>query len=495
MRRAIAQVALITLIGQGFGLVREIVYAAYFGVSHEFDVLNISLNAISSVATALAAVPLFVIPWLISAKEHRQDERFAQILTSIILCLGVVAVPLVLVVELFPQAVLAALAPGLSSGGNGEQLAVLTLRVMTPQILVYTLTYVTKALANMYASYTVVAAESIITNLAIIGVVMLGQRFAPSGGIMYVVAGYYAGLFIYCGLCLAAVVKRSGTAALRWSFDPAVTADLAKGVVAFSLATLMAYLTPVLFYRFASTTGVGSVSVLSYASRILTVSMGTITNSIMLVYFPRVTGELSEGKLNSVVQGLYRLTGALYSMSLLVALALVCFGQELVSLLYVKGSFKRESGELLYSLFPYYIPWLIFFPITTVLHQLFMGAKRYWLIFGIDLTAAVAVCALGALFADHGVRGVTLLISLHRAFVALLMITLVSRFLQFGPTAYLRAVVRPTVIFAIWMAPVAYGYMYDRAVLIAATAGAAATLAWNAYGQYFRRLHVGAALL
>lgn len=484
MRRAIAQVALITLIGQAFGLIREIVYAAYFGVSREFDVLNISLNAISSVATALAAVPLFVIPWLISAKDHGQNERFAQILTSILLCLGVVALPTVVVVELFPGTVLGAIAPGIPAKSDSGELAVFILRAMTPQILLYALTYVAKALANMYASYTVVAAESIITNLAIIGVVILGHRLAPSLGVMYVVAGYYVGLTLYCGLCLAAVIRRRGATWLKWRFDRTLTGELARAVVGFSLATLVAYVTPVLFYRFASTTGVGNVSVLSYASRILTVSMGTITNSIMLVYFPRATGELAEGRRSNVVHGLQRLTGALYSMSLLVATVLVCYGEELVSVLYVKGSFKRESAELLCSLFPFYVPWLIFYPITTVLHQLLMGAKRYWTIFSVDFFAAILVCLLGYAFASYGVRGVTLMISMHRTVVALLLMILVTRALQFSPNAYLRSLVRPTVIFGLALAPIVYGYLLDKALLLIAVVGLAALLMWNVYGQY-----------
>jgi putative peptidoglycan lipid II flippase len=494
LRRAIAQVTLITLIGQVFGLVREIVYAAYFGVSHEFDVLNVSLNAISSVATALASIPLFVIPWLTSARASRQEERFAQILTSIVLCLAVVAVPTVMLVEIFPNRVLAIIAPGVSSLGDSQDLGVLTLRVMTPQILLYTLTYVTKALANMYASYMVVATESIITNLAIIGVVVLGHKLAPSGGILYVVAGYYVGLTAYCCLCFMAVVKRHGSDTLKWSFNAAVTTDLARGVLGFSLATLVAYLTPVIFYRFASTTGVGGVSVVSYASRILTVSIGTVTSSVMLVYFPRVTRELSEGKQRSVATGLYRLTGALYSMSLFVSVVLVAFGKDLVSVLYVKGSFKKESAELLCSLFPYYVPWILSYPITTVFHYVFMGAKRYSLILGVELLCAILACAVGNLFASHGVRGVSLLISTHRVGIAVLLVVLASRFVPFTLSAYLRALMRPTAILALWLTPIAYGYVFDRSVLFISALGAAAMLLWNAYGQYLRPVQAPGAL-
>jgi putative peptidoglycan lipid II flippase len=493
LKRAITQVALITLIGQGFGLIREIVYASHFGLSREFDVLNISLNAISSVATALAAVPLFVIPWLTSAKALQQHERFAQILTSIVLCLAVVALPTVLIVELFTAQVLAIIAPGIAPSGASHDLAVLTLRVMTPQIVLYTLTYVIKALANMYGSYFVVAAESIITNLAIIGVVVVGQRLAPAGGIMYVVAGYYAGLVAYCGACLVAVMRRG--VSLRWKFDAAVTGELARGVLGFSMATLVVYLTPVIFYRFASTTGVGSVSALSYAARILTVSIGTITSSVMLVYFPRFTAQIAQGQQRSLGESLYRLTGALYSMGLLVAVILVAFGEQLVSVLYVKGSFKKESAELLVSLFPYYALWMLVYPISTVLHHVFMGAKRYLRILSIDLVAALLVCSVGNLFATRGgVQGVALLISAHRAFVTLVMLVVVSRFVSFGPVACLQSLLRPTGILALWLAPIVYGYYFDKGVLLFSVLGVAASLVWNAYGQYFRPLRTGDAL-
>ena len=492
MKRAITQVALITLIGQGFGLIREIVYAAYFGVSHEFDVLNVSLNAISSVATALAAVPLFVIPWLTSAKASGREDRFSQILTAIVLCLGVVAVPTVMLVELSPKLVLATIAPGIPTTGARSDLALLTLRAMTPQILLYTLTYVAKALANLYRSYTVVAAESIITNLGIIAVVVLGHRLAPGGGIMYVIAGYYVGLVAYCGLCLIAAVRRG--VSLQWRFDAAVTGELARSVVGFSLATLVVYLTPIIFYRFASTTGVGSISALSYASRILTVSIGTITSSVMLVYFPRFTAALAAGKRDSVGTELYRVTGALYSLSLIAAVLLVVYGEQLVSVLYVKGSFKKEAAELLVSLFPYYVPWMLFYPISTVLHHMFMAAKRYLLILGIDFTSACLACAAGNLFASRGVQGVTLLISAHRMTVTLFMLAFVSRFVPFGPAACLRALLRPTAILVLWLVPIAYGYRCDRTVLLISVLGVAATLLWNAYGQYLRPLQAGDAL-
>ncbi|NLY10685.1 MAG: murein biosynthesis integral membrane protein MurJ, partial [Firmicutes bacterium] len=181
MVKASGVVALIGVVSKLLGFIRETVIAAVFGATGVTDSYLVAYMLPSVLFASIGAAIVTVFIPVYTEVNNRQGNQAAFALinkfgTAALLLVGV----LVLMGEIFAPAVVRVLAPGFS--GSTFDLTVSLTRLLTPVMVLLTLSYLATASLNAQRKFTVPAAIGLPYNIIIIGAtLLLGRTFGIFG--------------------------------------------------------------------------------------------------------------------------------------------------------------------------------------------------------------------------------------------------------------------------------------------------------------------------
>lgn len=486
MRRSISGVFMLTVVGQGFGLIREMVLAGYFGISASYDALNIVLNLFLTISAILSSIPLFLIPWVTQAKSEKSVREFSRLLTALVGIVLCISISLVMALEIFASEILTVVAPGLLVDGGSFDLAVTVLRYFAPVVILFGLSQIVKALCNLYERHYVIAIESILFNASLVSVVVVSFEVFNFDSVFCVVIGYYLSSLLYFASCLLTAARNIDKTWLIWEFDKGTTVRCLKASAGFMLANISSHGAALLIYGFASLAGSGAASSLSYVNRLLMFSVGTTVNSMILVYFPRMTNLLVVNDRAVLSNHLARIMGVFLFVSLSAILVITFMGEQLVALLFMRGAFDRASVEAVASLLVYYSPWIVFFPLGIVFDRVILGAKRYYVYTLVNLISVALALLVSPYFVGMGINGVGAISSIQIGVRVLLMWVIVTNIVSKEMTlSFLAKSAKPLLLFAAGMAVLSMAQrVSNEYVLAMATLTMVMVMIYGTYRTY-----------
>ncbi len=339
--RALLSVGLLWVFGKLLALGKDLLIAYYFGASLQTDAYFIASNISGLIyAGLLATVPMILVPAysvkIASAGLAKANTYASTVLNWYLLVTMIMAVA----VFVFAKQFVSLLAPGVES-------SVFTLAVSLTRI--FTITFAFTMISAVLTSVQLVHRQSVGSQLIpvlnnsifIIGVIV----FAPAFGIYAAaVAATLAWLLQFP--IQAFLVRHVFNYSLNWQLDHATAKMLLLAFVPAFISASIEQLTPIISVHFASTLEGGSISLLTYSMRVISLFSGlfiVITSTISYPEYARKVANFDHVGLFSHISNNLKLV---FLLSALLAVLANVFSSDIVKLLYQRGRFSASDAVL-----------------------------------------------------------------------------------------------------------------------------------------------------
>ena len=344
-------VSLLTLASRITGLVREQLFASYFGASATTDAFQVAFR-IPNLLRRLFAEGAFsqaFVPILGETRVKQGEEATRSLIDAVatvlfwallvVSVLGVIGAPVLVWL----------MASGLQESG-GFDMAVLMTRWMFPYIGFMSLVALSAGILNTWGHFAVPAATPVLLNLSVIGATVLGAPLFRRWGfdpVLAVAVGVMVGGVLQLAIQVPAL-RRSGVlpriglgwGSLKraWQHDGVhrILRQMAPALLGVSVAQLSLLVNT----QIASHLGAGAVSWLTFADRLMefpTAMLGVALGVVLLPQLSRAQASGDAQRFSSLLDWGLRLV---VMLALPCAVALLVFPTPLVAVLYHYGAFQ-----------------------------------------------------------------------------------------------------------------------------------------------------------
>ena len=349
------------MISRILGVGREMVMAKYFGAGFFTDAFNIAYRVPNLFRDLFAegALSSAFIPTFIRELNHGGAEKAWSLANRLVSALLLVLGALTLVFLIFAEGFDYLLAAGYADTPGKMELTVQMTRIMSPFLLFVALAAVAMGMLNAFGSFFIPAAAPAALNLCCILAGIFLSPFMPRFGLAPVVSMAVGAIV---GGASQFLVQVPSARRLGWRFhfvldfsDPGlrrIASLMLPAVIGLSATQINITVDSQLASRY----GNGPVSWLNYAFRLVQLPIGLFGVAIATATTTLVSHHAADhatDKLRDTVHSSLRLTACLTFPA---TVGLIVFREEIVRLLYQRGSFLStdtlQTGKavMLYSL-------------------------------------------------------------------------------------------------------------------------------------------------
>ncbi len=349
--KAASTVSILTLASRVTGLVRDTIIAAAFGAGAATDAFNVAFR-IPNLLRRLFAEGAFsqaFVPTLAATRAREGDDATRLLIDAVATVLVWVLIA-TCVVGVVAAPVLVWL---LGSGLQAFDHAVVMTRLMFPYIGFMSLVALSAGILNTWKHFVVPAATPVLLNVAMIAAAwLLAPRFAGWGiePIYALAFGVLVGGVLQLAIQLPALhrlglLPRVGVAwgrvraAWRHPGVGRVLRQMAPALLGVSVAQLSLLINT----QIASLQGVGAVSWLFYADRLMEFPVGLLGVALGVVLLPQLTAAQSRGEGDRYADLLDWGLRLVILLALPCMVALLVFPEPMVAALFHRGAFRVQD--------------------------------------------------------------------------------------------------------------------------------------------------------
>ena len=349
--KAASTVSLLTLASRITGLARELLVAATFGASAATDAFNVAFR-IPNLLRRLFAEGAFsqaFVPILAGTRAREGDEVTRLLIDAVATVLAWALLATCAVGVIAAPVIVWLMASGLARFDD----AVVMTRWMFPYIGCMSMVALAAGILNTWKRFAVPAATPVLLNLAVIAAAWWGVPLFKSWGLEPVyalAAGVMAGGVLQLAVQFPALARvgcfpRIGLApaAVRAAWRHPGVGRVLKQMAPALLGVSVAQISLVINTQIASHVGVGAVSWLTFADRLMEFPTALLGVALGVVLLPQLSASLASDDSG-------RYAGLLdWGLRLVVLLALPCaaallvFPEPLVAVLYHYGAFSLRD--------------------------------------------------------------------------------------------------------------------------------------------------------
>lgn len=355
------------------GMVREMVIAARFGTSAEYDayvaafrIPDLLFLVVMSGAFGSAFIPVF------AGFLGRDEREKAWRLASVMLSYTLVALALTSAVTILLAGPLVdhLIAPGLDDQQTDLATSLTRYLLLSPLLLGLGAAF--KGMLEAQERFALSAYAPVFYNLAIIaGAAVL----APSMGIYGLATGVVAGALLHAGVQAAGLWR--GGMRLRFTLDRgAEGVGLVGRLMAPRILGQAAFqVNFIVMTNFASREGASAVGALNYAFQLLMLPYGVLALSLSTVIFPMLSRQFDQGRFDAMRATLARAVAPLVFLTLPASVGLVAFRTSLVQVLFQFGAFDARSTQLVAEALGYFALALLGLSVVEAITRVFYAMQ------------------------------------------------------------------------------------------------------------------------
>lgn len=181
----------------------------------------------------------------------------------------------------------------------------------------------------------------------------------------------------------------------------------------------------------ASTLPAGAVSGLNYGNRLTNVFSGLLSTAVATAMYPQMVELISLKKTEELNRLMTRIIKIFAMIMFPITLACILFRVELVSAVFERGAFGKESVSLTSGVFACYAAGLFFIAVNSVLVNVFYGYGDTKTPMQIGLINLIVNICLNLLLVKLiGINGLAIATSLSACFIFVLRMFLIKRYVQ-----------------------------------------------------------------
>ncbi len=344
------------------GLVRERIFAHYFGNSAAADAFkaalkipNILQNLFGEGALSSSFIPVYAR--LLASGDRREAARVARVVGSL---LTLAMSLLVLAGMLATPLLIGLIAPGFE--GEKREATIRMVRIVFPGTGVLVLSAWCLGILNSHRRFFLPYAAPVLWNLAMIGAMIgFGGRTDTYRLAEYLAWGSVAGSFLQLGVQLPAALRLAGEIRFQWDVASAQVRTVIRNFVPGMATRGVNQVSGTIDTILASFLPTGAVAALAYTQTLYLIPVSLFGMSISSAELPEMASQL--GGRETVAEGVrLRLERALERVAFCVipsAAAFLALGDSVIGLLYQTGEFTRADTRFVWAVLAGYTTGLV----------------------------------------------------------------------------------------------------------------------------------------
>ena len=394
------------------GLAREVVAAAYFGVTPAmsaftiaFQVPNLVRALFADFALQGAFVPVFTE--LLEKGERREAFRVASSLFFLIcLVLGLVTALFVL----FAEPLMSLFAPGFDDQPALKDLTVNLARLMFPIVMLLALSGLVVGMLNSFEHFAVPALAPVAWNLVIIAALVGLVPILPEEDEIYAYAiGILAGTVVQFLLPLPWLRGRGGSFTVRLDWRDERVRRVLKLMLPVTLALGLINLSLLINSLFGTLVSDEAPAAIDKAFRIYQLPQGLFSIAIATILFPTLARFAARGAHDDLRRTMGNGVRQICLLLIPSAVLMAVLAEPMVRLVFQRGVFGPEATELTSTALFWWSISLPFQGVSLLYSRTFFSLQRTWAttaLAGLNLVVNAGLAAL--LYGPFEIAGIVL---------------------------------------------------------------------------------------
>jgi putative peptidoglycan lipid II flippase len=336
-----------TLISRVLGLVRDIVFARYFGASLVMDAFLVA-NRIPNMLRRFFAEGAFsagFVPVMARYRErhdHREAREFVDaiagtfgIILFLVTLAGVIAAPLLVAV----------VAPGFIGDDGRFELSSLMLRFTFPYLFFVSLTAFAGGVLNTYGRFGVPAFTPVLLNIVLISAAIWLAPLLEEPG-MALAYGVFAAGVVQLLFQLPFLMQIRMLPRPRWALHHEGVARAARLMLPAIFGSSVAQINVLLGGIIASMLGVGKISLLYYSDRLMEFPLGLFGIALATVTLPYLSRQFASDAHDEFAATLDWSMRLVTLIAVPAAVGLIVLADPLVATIFYGGAFTEQDVAL-----------------------------------------------------------------------------------------------------------------------------------------------------
>ncbi len=337
-------VSFMTLLSRILGLIRDVVFARMFGASLVMDAFLVA-NRIPNMLRRFFAEGAFsqgFVPVMARYREQHSEEEAREFAAAVAGTLGLMLFAITLLGVIAAPVLVAIVAPGFVGDDGRFELATLMLRFTFPYLLFVSLTAFAGGILNTYGRFAVPAFTPVLLNITLISFAIWLAPSLEEPGMALAYAVFVAGV-VQLSFQLPFLKAIRMLAWPRWRPAHEGVKRVAKLMLPAIFGSSVAQLNVLVGGILASLLGVGKISLLYYADRLMEFPLGLFgiaLATVTLPYLSRQHATRSHDEFAATLDWSMRLV---LLISLPAAIGLIILAEPLVATIFYGGAFSGND--------------------------------------------------------------------------------------------------------------------------------------------------------
>jgi len=377
LARAAALVMAAFAVSRLLGLVRQVVYGAYFGIGPEMDAYVAAKNIPETIFLVVAggALGSAFIPLFTGRLAKGETASAWRLASAIITILFAVLVPLSLIgIVVAPWLVRVVVAPGLARAVQARTVEVMRVMLLSPTI--FGISGIVMGALNAHRHFLLPALAPVVYNLALIAGGIVGglTPLGAMGPAISMVVGAVGHLLIQVPWLLRRRVPLRPTLGRG---DPGVV-EVGRLLVPRAFGMAVGQLNVLIAGNLASRLGTSAISALDTAWRVMLLPQGIFAQAVGVAVFPTFSEQAALGETAELRSTLSDALRLLIVLTIPATVGLVLVGQPVVALLFQRGAFNAEATGAVAPALSFYALGLVGLSALEVLGRAFYALHDTW---------------------------------------------------------------------------------------------------------------------
>lgn len=344
---------IVTIMCQVVNLLRDIILARTFGATNINDVYLVSQTIVSVIITminspmAMAYVPLATKHY-VSGDENTKNEFVSTVYSDIL----IVATVLMLFEIFAVRGIVSVAAPGFEK--ESYNLLIKMILIQSPITLISIIKGVNRGNFQILQKFNISEMTNIFPYFCMCIYLLL-----PIKKDIIAVAVVLSTCTVLSVIPEFVLLYKHG---IRIKFKPALTKDIRTMIVLMAAAAIAAGIREVnvlVDKSIGSLLSEGSITMLSYASKLSVVVIGLVSASVSLVGFANTANLKNKGKHKEVLENIVESCNLINFLIIPISVYLIVFSYDLIYVLYYGGGFDLQSVKVTSDLMKLYAIGLI----------------------------------------------------------------------------------------------------------------------------------------
>jgi len=383
---------------------KELVVAASFGTGDAIDAFLVAFLVPSLAITVISgSFNAAFIPTYVQVREREGKDAAQRLLSNVLawsaLLLGAATFVIVIAAPYY--------LPLLASGFSPEKLSETRklLYLLSPIVVITGINTIWSAVLNADEEFALVALTPALTPFVVMAFLLVARDW----GITALTVGTALGLALEAGIICRALVNKQISPWPRWKkADAHLKRVLGQYLPMISGAFILAS-TSLINQAMAAMLGSGSVAVLSYANRLITVPISIGTTALGTAVIPYFSVMVAKNDWAGIRHTLRRYFGLIFCAAIPVTVGLVLGAESLVRIVYQRGAFTAEDTHVVARVLALFALQLPFYTAGILLVRLISAMLANHILMIANVISVALSVALNYLFMKRlGVAGIAL---------------------------------------------------------------------------------------